>query len=335
MRASTVFSVLVALILAGLAVFGVREYLNQQRVAITQQTQAAVDDDPRNFVVAARASMGFGERLVAEKLELVEWASDRLPPGAFTRIEDVVGANDETARYVLSSISEGELILPAKITMPGQQAKLSTAISPGMKAVSIRVNDVLGVAGFVLPGDRVDVMLTRGEGDSTFVDILLQGVRVVAIDQLADDRADRPSVVRTVTFEVTTEQAQKLTLAANVGTLSLALRNVASPPVEAVDRVTLIDLNETERAMRDQELAQAQAELAAARAAQDSASAEALARIAELQKQIEDLRTAQAQPAATDAAPAAPEPQDDFANVGVIRGGQRAEYRVLSIFDNE
>lgn len=338
MRASTVFSVLVAFILAGLAVFGVREYLNAQRVAIAQQTQAAVDDDPRNFVVAARTSMGFGERLVAEKLELVEWASDRLPPGAFTRMEDVVGANDETARYVLSSISEGELILPAKITMPGQQAKLSTAISPGMKAVSIRVNDVLGVAGFVLPGDRVDVMLTRGEGDSSFVDILLQGVRVVAIDQLADDRADRPSVVRTVTFEVTTEQAQKLTLAANVGTLSLALRNVASPPGEEVDRITLVDLNETERATRDQELAQAQAELAAARAAQDNASAEALARIAELQKQIEDLRTAQAKPVALDVAPAAaeqPTPQDYFANVGVIRGGQRAEYRVLSIFDDE
>lgn len=335
MRASTLFSVLFALVLAGLAVFGVQTYLAQQRAAITQATMAAVDDDPRNFVVAARASMGFGERLVPDKLELVEWASDRLPPGAFTRIEDVTGANDETARYVLSSISEGELILPAKITNPGQQAKLSTAISPGMKAVSIRVNDVLGVAGFVLPGDRVDVMLTRGEGEGAFVDILLQGVRVVAIDQLADDRADRPSVVRTVTFEVTTEQAQKLTLAANVGTLSLALRNVASPPGEAVDRVTLIDLNETERAMRDQELAQAQAELAAARAAQDNASAEALARIAELQKQIEDLRIAQAQPAATDAAPAVPEPQDDFANVGVIRGGQRAEYRVLSIFDSE
>lgn len=335
MRASTLISVLLALVLAGLAVFGVRTYLAAQRSAILQETQAAVQDDPRNFVVAARASLGFGERLVAEKLELVEWASDRLPPGAFTRIEDVVGANDETARYVLSSIGEGELIMPAKITMPGQQAKLSTAISPGMKAVSIRVNDVLGVAGFVLPGDRVDVMLTRGEGNGTFVDILLQGVRVVAIDQLADDRADRPSVVRTVTFEVTTEQAQKLTLAANVGTLSLALRNVASPPGEAVDRVTLIDLNETERAMRDQELADAQAQLAAARAAQDNASAEALARIAELQKQIEDLRRAQSQPATAETAVAEPAPRDDFANVGVIRGGQRAEYRVLSIFDNE
>lgn len=335
MRASTLISVVLALVLAGLAVFGVQSYLAAQRAAIVEETQAAAANQPQNFVVAASGSFGFGERLVAEKLELVEWASDRLPAGAFTRIEDVVGDSDENARYVLSSISEGELILPAKVTMPGQRAKLSTAISPGMKAVSIRVNDVLGVAGFVLPGDRVDVMLTRGDGDGAFVDILLQGVRVVAIDQLADDRADQPSVVRTVTFEVTTEQAQKLTLAGNVGTLSLALRNVATPPGEEVERITLVDLNETERVQRDEQLRNAQAELAAAHAAQDSASTEALARIAELQAQIEALKSAQAQPSTAGTAPAEqPAPQDAFANVGVIRGGQRAEYRVLSIFDD-
>lgn len=336
MRASTLISVVLALVLAGLAVFGVQTYLAAQRAAIVEETQAAVQEAPKNFVVAAKTGLGFGERLTADKLELIEWASDRLPPGAFTTIEELVGDTDETARFVLSSIGQGELILPAKITMPGQRAKLSTAISPGMKAVSIRVNDVLGVSGFVLPGDRVDVLLTRSDENGTFVDILLQGVRVVAIDQLADDRADQPSVVGTVTFEVTTEQAQKLTLAASVGTLSLALRNVATPPGEEVERVRLVDLNETERAERDEELKSAQAELAAARAAQDNASAEALARIAELQKQIEDLKAAQGQSAqAPEAAPLVEaEPEDEFANVGVIRGGQRAEYRVLSIFED-
>jgi pilus assembly protein CpaB len=333
MRASTLISVVLALVLAGLAVLGVRQYLDAQRVAITQQAEQGAEAS-KNFVVVAKGAMGFGEKITADKVELMEWASDRVPAGSFTRIEDVVGPDDETARYVLSSIGEGEMITPAKITMPGQRAKLSTAISPGMKAVSIRVNDVLGVAGFVLPGDRVDVMLTRGDGSGTFVDILLQGVRVVAIDQIADDRKDQPSVVRTVTFEVTTEQAQKLTLAANVGTLSLALRNVAAPADEKVDRITLVDLNETERANRDQELQRAQAELAAARAAQDTVSAEALARITELQAQIEALKAAQTQPAASAAAaaPVEAEPVDDFTNVGVIRGGRRDEYRVLSDF---
>lgn len=335
MRPSTVISIFLALVLAGLAVLGVRTYLDAQREAIAEQA-AEGSNAAKHYVVVAKSGLGFGERLTAEKLDLMEWASDKLPAGAFSRIEDVVGGDDETARYVLSSISEGELILPAKVTMPGQRAKLSTAISPGLKAVSIRVNDVLGVAGFVLPGDRVDVMLTRGSGDSAFVDILLQGVRVVAIDQIADDRKDQPSVVRTVTFEVTTEQAQKLTLAANVGTLSLALRNVASAPGEKTDRITLVDLNETDRAVRDQQLAQAQAELAAAKA-DNSATEEALARVAELQAQIEELKKAQSAPPAgpVPTATVAPEPDNDFTNVGVIRGGQRNEYRVLSILGLE
>lgn len=205
---------------------------------------------------------------------------------------------------------------------------------------------MLGVAGFVLPGDRVDVMLTRNEGNGPFVDILLQGVRVVAIDQSADDRSDQPSVVRTVTFEVSTDEAQKLTLAANIGVLSLALRNIGAGEMQKTDRVTVVDLNDVDSSKRDQELARTQAELAAARAAQDQTSAEALARVAKLESELQALRVEAAKPApaaepvaetetpaVTEAEPAplaAPvEDVPDFRNVGVIRGGQRAEYRVL------
>jgi pilus assembly protein CpaB len=94
-----------------------------------------------------------------------------------------------------------------------------------MKAVTIRVNDVEGVAGFVLPGDRVDVMLTRQQDKAVAAaDVVLQNVRVLAIDQLADERTEKPSVVKAVTLEVEVTAAQKLALAATVGTLSLALR---------------------------------------------------------------------------------------------------------------
>lgn len=336
MRASTVISFVVALVLAGVAVIGVRSWLEAERAAIAQSAQQA-DTKPKNFVVVAKDSLGFGDRITAERVELLEWASDRIPDGAFTTIEGLVGASEDDARYALSSMEPGELILPGKITTPGQRAKLSTAITPGMRAISIRVNDVLGVAGFVLPGDRVDVMLTRDEGNGPFVDILLQGVRVVAIDQTADDRTDQPSVVRTVTFEVTTDEAQKLTLAANIGTLSLALRNIGAGNLEKTDRVTIVDLNDVDSSKRDQELARAQADLAAARAAQDQTSAEAIARVAKLEAELKELRDAAAKPAAAAAtttaateAPAASGPE--FANVGVIRGGQRAEYRVLSFF---
>jgi pilus assembly protein CpaB len=318
----------VALVLAVLAVVGVRAWMMAQREAIAVEAQAD-QEGPKNFVAVARVPMGFGERVTPETVELIEWASDRVPEGAFSNLESLVGTTEEDARYALSSIAAGEMIMPGKITMPGQRAKLSTAISPGMRAISIRVNDVLGVAGFVLPGDRVDIMLTRNGADGApFVDILLQGVRVVAIDQIADDRKDQPSVVRTVTFEVSTQEAQKLTLAATVGTLSLALRNVAAPAVEETDRISIIDLNDVDGARQESELAAAQAALAAAQSAQDQTSAEALARVAALEAELQALRDAQA--AQGEAAPVVDEAvKDEFANVGVIRGGQRAEYRVL------
>lgn len=348
MRVSTVISFVVALVLAGLAVVGVRGWLEAERAALAQSAQQP-DDKPKNYVVVAKGGLGFGDRITADRVELLEWASDRIPDGAFTNIDELVGKGDDDARYVLSSLESGEMILRGKITTPGQRAKLSTAITPGMRAVSISVNDVLGVAGFVLPGDRVDVMLTRNDGSGPFVDVLLQGVRVVAIDQTADDRTDQPSVVRTVTFEVTTDEAQKLTLAANIGTLSLALRNIGAGEMEKTDRVSVIDLNDIDSSKRDEELARAQQELAAAKA-QGETGAEALARVARLEAELAELRAekaktdaaaetvAAAEPAAAPAPAPAPapaaEPEPDFRNVAVIRGGQRAEYRVLMFLNN-
>jgi Flp pilus assembly protein CpaB len=98
----------------------------------------------------------------------------------------------------------------------------------------------------VLPGDKVDAMLTRSKDGSPYVDALVQGLRVLAIDQLSSDQADKPVVSRSVTFEVDTEQAQKLALGAQVGQLSLALRNGAQGHEEAVRRITVDDLTPPE-----------------------------------------------------------------------------------------
>lgn len=356
MRASTFLSIAIALILAVAAVFGTQSYLNTQR----QQLERAANVDrgePVNMIVVARNPMRFGERVTAEKLQMIPWASDILPTGAFTSIDELSGETDETARFVLSSMEKGEPVLTAKITNPGQRAKLSTAISPGMKAVSIAVNDVLGVAGFVLPGDRVDVMLTRSVGNDrsdAFVDVLLQGVRVVAIDQTADDTRDQPSVVRTVTFEVTTEEAQKLTLGATIGTLSLALRNVVEAEVEEPSRMTVSELSITSTSAA---LAAAEAAAAADAAAKEAerqaqeqqtiAQTERLAaleemirnmgsdvtdRLASVEQNLTTARTPEPEVAEKDvvvervaeAPPAIPA----FVTIGVARNGQRQEYTV-------
>jgi pilus assembly protein CpaB len=113
-----------------------------------------------------------------------------------------------------------------------------------MKAMTVRVNDVDGVAGFVLPGDHVDVVLTRQiEKGVAMNDVVLQNTRVLAVDQIADQRADKPSVVKAVTLEVEVTNAQKLALAASVGTLSLVLRKAGEVEPGLTRRVTLTDLS--------------------------------------------------------------------------------------------
>jgi pilus assembly protein CpaB len=141
------------------------------------------------------------------------------------------------------AMEENEPVLKAKITGPGQRASLAAVIDPGMKALTVRVNDVNGVAGFVLPGERVDILLTRNlDKNDSWADVLLQNIKVLAADQSADERSDKPSVVKAVTLEVSTAQAQKLTLASTIGSLSLALRAAGMAEVEATRRVSLSDL---------------------------------------------------------------------------------------------
>src|SRR5262249_52030972 len=143
----------------------------------------------------------------------------------------------------LAAVEPNEPVLSVKITGPGQRATLSALVQPGMKAVTIRVNDVEGVAGFVLPGDHVDVALTRQiDKDNGSTQVVLQDVRVLAIDQVADERVSNPAVAKSVTLEVDTVGAQKLGLAGSIGTLSLMLRKAGETSCEKPLRVTLKDL---------------------------------------------------------------------------------------------
>ncbi|TCN32671.1 Flp pilus assembly protein CpaB [Sinorhizobium americanum] len=243
MRSSTITSLSIAILLAGAAVFGTRTYLadQQARLAAANSKKA-----PEKTLVVAAKPMRFGDRVYPESLKTIAWPTGEQPEGSFQTIESVIGEKDEP-RYAMEAIDPGEPVLSSKITGTGERATLSAALDQGMKAVSIRVNDVLGVAGFVRPADRVDVLLTRvvrqqNNSEQTYVDVLLQGVKVLAVDQTADERKDEPSIVKTVTFEVTTDEAQRLTLGASIGTLSLALRNIASSNVEQTRPITVADL---------------------------------------------------------------------------------------------
>jgi pilus assembly protein CpaB len=191
-------------------------------------------------IVVASKPLRFGNELSAQVLHEIPWSQDALPAGAFAKIGDVLSGGK---RVVLSAIEVNEPILSVKITGPGQRATLSAMLHDGMKAVTIRVNDVDGVAGFVLPGDRVDIALTRldGKGGAT-TDVVLQNAQVLAIDQDADERVAAPSVAKSVTLEVDTVAAQKLGLAASLGSLSLMLRKAGETTSVKSLRVSLKDL---------------------------------------------------------------------------------------------
>ncbi|ESW84906.1 MULTISPECIES: Flp pilus assembly protein CpaB [unclassified Mesorhizobium] len=273
MRANTVIMIVLAGVFGVLAVVLANIWLAGQRSAI-----ARTDDVQRDTVVVAAVALKFGDILSADKLREVEWPSGAVPAGAYKTTQDLLTKDLPAGggtKQALQSIGVNEPVLATKITGPGQRATLSAVLGEGMKAVSIRVNDVLGVAGFVYPGDRVDVLLTRTVrnaegGDQSFVDVLLQSMKVLAVDQVADESKDSPTVVKSVTLEVSTKDAQKLTLAAGAGQLSLALRQAAASKGEMTERVTLSDLTgET-----PDDVAKRQADLAKQAAADAAAAAE-------------------------------------------------------------
>jgi pilus assembly protein CpaB len=240
-RSSTIIMVAVAVVFGLLAVFVAQTWLNRQadarlRSIEAQQTAPA----PTHTLVVAARPLRYGSELTAAMLRELPWGSDVLPPGAFASIKDLTTGGK---RIVLTAIEANEPVLGTKITGSGQRASLSALIAEGKKASTIRVNDVDGVAGFVLPGDRVDVILSRQLEKSAAVnDVILKNARVLAIDQLSDDHADKPSVAKAVTLEVDIAGAQKLSLASQVGTLSLALRRAGdSEPVDSRP-ISLADL---------------------------------------------------------------------------------------------
>lgn len=191
-------------------------------------------------LVVARTRLDFGNKLEQAHLSEVKWPADSVPPGTYRTVDEVLKPGED--RSVIRAIEVGEPIFAAKISGSGQRATLSAIVDDSKRATTIRVNDIIGVAGFVLPGDRVDILLTRQVNDAFITDILLQNIHVLGVDQVANDRANEPLVAKAVTVEATPLETQKLTLAAQVGTLSLALRSEADTQAVSAQTIGLDDL---------------------------------------------------------------------------------------------
>ena len=240
-RTSTIVMLASAVLFGLLAVFVAQTWLGRQAERIKPGEAGPAPVAVTKTVVVASQPLRFGSQLSAQNVRELAWPEGAVPVGTFTSIADLLAPGK---RIVLYSTEPNEPILAAKITGPGQKGTLSAILQEGMKAVTVRVNDVEGVAGFVLPGDHVDVLMTRNtDKNATTTDLVLQNIRVLAVDQIADNAADKPTVARAVTLEVDTGAAQRLSLAATAGALSLALRKAGEQMVEGARRITLMDLD--------------------------------------------------------------------------------------------
>jgi len=173
----------------------------------------------QQVVVAAR-DIDLGSSLDASMLQVVRWPASSVPSGALSE----TAALD--ARVLRSSVLRGEPLVEGKLAPVGTKGGLSAVIGAGKRAITVKVNEVIGVAGFALPGNYVDVMVNiRDDKDKPISKIVLERILVLAVAQEASRDETKPKVVSAVTVEVSPEQAEKLDLARSVGTLSLALRN--------------------------------------------------------------------------------------------------------------
>lgn len=195
-----------------------------------------------NVVVAAQP-IPFGGEITGLNTRIVGWPESSLPKGTFKSFDQLKN------RVALQAIVPGEPLLASRVSGSDGRATLSVNLQPGKLAVAVQINDVTGVAGFVRPGDMVDVMLTRQipgdnvRSDDKMTDVVMQAVRVLAIDQVADPGKTDPAVAKSATLEVDQLGAQKLALARELGSLSLALRRIGAPPEGQPATITPRDIS--------------------------------------------------------------------------------------------
>nr|WP_310524779.1 Flp pilus assembly protein CpaB [Polymorphobacter sp.] len=237
MRKSSIIMLAAAILLGLMAVVFARFFL------LPSNKDATPNEAPTVAAVVAAQPFAFGDKITADKLKIVRWPAAGIPAGTFQRIADAVGTDE---RVALRAIDTNELLTVTAISGKESRLSASALLGPTMRAASIPISEASAAGGFIAPGDRVDVFLTRqpDEEQLPYADLLIQNARVLAVGQDSNIAKDKPEIVRTATIEVTPLQAQKLALAANVGTLSLSLRNILDESHVRLETAQLLDLND-------------------------------------------------------------------------------------------
>lgn len=206
------------IVLSLLMAVGAAYVANEWVIARVMPDQAAEED--REQVVAAGMSIAFATKVDERHLRLVDLPEGAAPEGYFKSIEEVVGKVSTT------EIPRGEILIAQRFREHSAGSTLAALVDRNMRAVTVRVDDVVGVAGFLLPGNRVDVLASRKQTNKRAeTETILRNIKVLAVDQTASADSSEPVIVRAVTLEMAPRQAEELFRARTEGTIQLTLRN--------------------------------------------------------------------------------------------------------------
>ncbi|SUZ33030.1 hypothetical protein ROE7235_02798 [Roseibaca ekhonensis] len=217
--------------LAGFAAYQTQAYISKMQTELAEARANANTTDMVNVFLAKRP-MTYGERLTREDVLVAAFPDYAVPANALSEVEALF-PNNIDHRIVLRTMDEKEPILLSKLTAPGKEAGITSHLSPGKRAFTIAVNQISGVAGFLRPGDHVDVFWSgRRNGNEEFTQLIQSQLRIIAVDQSANmDRSEKVRVANNITVEASPEQAAGLALAQGSGRLSLALVGVGDTEV--------------------------------------------------------------------------------------------------------
>ena len=242
MRIVFAFVLLIGIGLAGAAAYLAQQTFGKLEADLAKARRNNVPAIELIGVAVATRELVFGKFLKAGDVKLIAWPKANVPAGAFTDLELLLGGEGAEPRAILITIEKDEPVLPHKITAFGEDAGVRSRLAPGMRAFTININISTGVSGFLQPNDRVDVYWTGDDNGSTITRLILEGVRLIAVDQVENSDISRTILARTVTVEVSPQTVAQLTQAQQTGRLTLSLRGAEDDVETGVFQVDQRDI---------------------------------------------------------------------------------------------
>lgn len=238
MRIRSLVVTMAGVALAAGSVYASREFLQ------VQPATASIDPSAPALVsvVVASQDIPFGSTIEGHKLTTIQWPAEAVPAGTYSDFSILLPSEGNEPRRAKRPMAQGELILGTKVSDFGEKVTIGSTLEDGHRAMAIKVSAETAVGGFVTPGDRVDIVLTRGSGMDLQTLTVLQNIKIVGVDQTADELNETANVAKTVTVSVTPEEGQKLALVQKAGQLSLSLRGDKAGEDGPLDTVRLIDV---------------------------------------------------------------------------------------------